>query len=221
MIRAFLFDLDGTLLDTETLWVRALRAWLLENGVPCTDAEAVALVYGHSWRDIYAEIVRRHPHLGIGEQAAGEATRPHFRRLRDRTDVRIPGSVALLRRLAATYPVAIVSGSPRADVADGIGLLGIGPLLRFYLGAEDYPRGKPDPSGFLLAAERLGEAPAGCVVFEDSAAGVRAAKAAGMRCVALARPDAHRQDLAGADLVLADLEAFDPHALRGTGRHHP
>jgi beta-phosphoglucomutase-like phosphatase (HAD superfamily) len=109
--------------------------------------------------------------------------------------------------------VAIVSGSPRVDVQDGVELLGIAPLLRFFLGSEDYPRGKPDPAGFLLAAQRLGAAPADCLVFEDSAAGVRAARAAGMRCVALARPGAPAQDLSDADLVLNDLGGFSPDAL--------
>ena len=89
----------------------------------------------------------------------------------------------------------------------------VGPLLSFSIAAEDYTRGKPDPECFLLAARRLAVPPAQCMVFEDSAAGVRAAKAAGMACVALVREGRPRQDVSAADLVVRDLTDFDPDCL--------
>jgi len=123
MIRAFLFDLDGTLLDTEKLWVQATRAWLLDRGVPCTPEQATKLVYGHSWHDIYTQLAARHPQLAVGETQAGLDLRPFFAKMRQPGHVIIASSVALLKQLAAQHPVAIVSGSPRADVADGIALM--------------------------------------------------------------------------------------------------
>ena len=209
MIRAFLFDLDGTLLDTEKLWVQATRAWLLDRGVPCTPEQATKLVYGHSWHDIYTQLAARHPQLAVGETQAGLDLRPFFAKMRQPGHVIIASSVALLKQLAAQHPVAIVSGSPRADVADGIALMGVDAHVRFFLGSEDYGAGKPDPACFLMAAQRLAVPPSQCLVFEDSSAGVRAAKSAGMMCVALARADAPAQDVSPADLVLADLAAFD------------
>jgi sugar-phosphatase len=122
--------------------------------------------------------------------------------------VTIPGSADLLKRLAATHPVCIVSGSIRHDIEHAIELMGVGELVAFYLGAEDYGPGKPDPACFLMAAAKLGCEPGECVVFEDSAAGLQAGKAAGMTCVALARPGAPAQDFAAADLVLEDLGHF-------------
>jgi sugar-phosphatase len=133
-----------------------------------------------------------------------------FLELRNTRDIRIPSSIELLNRLANRYPVAIVSGNSRDDVAEAVDHLQIGSKLAFYLGCEDYAPGKPAPACFLLAADRLQLPPAECVVFEDSAAGVRAAKAAGMTCIALARPGMPQQDLSSADRVLADLAEYDP-----------
>ncbi len=209
-IQAFFFDLDGTLVDTEILWIRAIREYLQRHGIPCTQEEAVALVYGRSWNDVYTEMSRRFPHaVAAGIERVAAELRSSHRRLRAETDVRIVGSIELLVRLAADYPVAIVSGSPRQDIADNVAILGAAPFIRFFLGAEDYQPGKPDPACFRLAAQRLQVDPSTCVVFEDSAAGVRAAKAAGMTCVALARRDAPRQNIAPADLVLDNLEKFE------------
>ena len=209
MIRAFFFDLDGTLLDTEILWVQATRAYLRDRGVAYSTEESTALVYGRSWRDVYADLAERHPQLDRGGELVGAELRVYLQRLRAVTDVRIASSIDLLVRLASEHPVAIVSGSPRTDIAESVTLMGVGPFVRFFLGAEDYAPGKPNPACFRMAAERMGVPPANCLVFEESSAGVRAAKSAGMRCVALARPSAPRQDVSPADAVFDDLAKFD------------
>jgi HAD superfamily hydrolase (TIGR01509 family) len=213
MARAALFDLDGTLQDSEVLWVAATRAFLEERGASISQEEATRLVYGRSWRDVYAGLARLAPVAARGMSRTADELRPYFLRLRAVSDIRIPGSLALLRRLAARMPVAVVSGATRHDVAESVAQLGIENLLRFYLGAEDYGSGKPHPDCYLMAARRLAIPPADCLVFEDSEAGVRAAKSAGMRCVALRRHGAPPQTLEPADLVVADLSDFDPDSL--------
>jgi len=137
----------------------------------------------------------------------------YYQALRGATDIRIHSSIALLEKLSQRHPVAIVSGSTRRQVSDAITLMGVGERLQFYLGSEDYPRGKPDPACFLLAAKRFGIDPAECLVFEDSSAGVSAAKAAGMHCVALCRPGHPHQNLSGADNILADLADWRPPSI--------
>jgi HAD superfamily hydrolase (TIGR01509 family) len=213
MIQAFIFDLDGTLMDSEVLWVEAVGQLLSAAGHAVPDAEVVEIVYGKSWHDVYRAIGERFPSMRIPRSEMEADISRRMRQLRPSANLRIEGSVALLKRLAATQPVCIVSGSPRADLAYAVAHLNIGAEVSFYLGAEDYAPGKPSPAGFLLAAERLGVPPASCLVFEDSSAGVRAAKAAGMRCVALVRNGAPSQDVSAADLQVADLGAFSPRTI--------
>lgn len=206
MFAAFLFDLDGTLLDSETLWIEAIDVALRQRGVNLSHAEVTELVLGRSWPDIFANIQRRFPGAYATRLAMEEVTVPLYHEYGTRRDIRIHSSIALLQRLAKRGPTVIVSGSTRNRIAESIELMGIAELIPFYLGSEDYTPGKPAPDCFLLAAERLGVPASQCLVFEDSPAGIAAAKAAGMTCVAL-----HRQETpppAGADLVLADLAHF-------------
>ncbi|HAS81264.1 MAG TPA: hypothetical protein DCS43_00945 [Verrucomicrobia bacterium] len=213
-MKAAIFDLDGTLMDTEILWVKGTWQYLQQHGCALTYDELLGIVYGRSWRHVYSEIMQRCPSLGVTMPAMEVALRQQIHALRQaHGDIIIHSSVALLKRLAQDVPVCIVSGSPCADIADAVERMGIGPDLQFFIGAEEYGPGKPDPTCFLMAQERLGVAAKDCVVFEDSAAGVRAAKAAGMVCVGLARPGLPRQDLSPADWVVADLAALDPAAL--------
>ena len=212
MQRAFLFDLDGTITDTDVLWSPALRDTLAALGCDAEPEWVDATVYGRAWSSIYADITARFPKLAaIPSDELAIASVPHFKKLVAQTDVAIPGSVALVRRLAAAgEALAIVSGSTRAQVADALSLVGLSGLFGAIVASEDVLRGKPDPEGFLLAARRLGAHPANCTVFEDSAAGVRAGKAAGMRVIALRLPDHPPQDVSQADLVLSDLSQFAP-----------
>lgn len=210
MTSAYIFDLDGTLLDTEIVWVRATSDYLAAKGHPVADVFCMQTVYGRSWNDVYADITAKFPELDIGLPKMQKEMAEFFYKVRDTVDVRIKGSIALLKRLSLTTPCCIVSGSPREHITEAVELMGAEACIQFYLGASDYPFGKPHPSGFLAAAERLGVAPGACVVFEDSAVGVAAGKAAGMKVVALSVPGRPRQEVAAADLILADLSEFDP-----------
>jgi sugar-phosphatase len=208
MTEAFVFDLDGTLLDSEILWVEAYVTLLRSEGVQLSHDEALSIVYGKALRDVYAETLRRFAQLTWSGDEMAQRFRAVFRQLAPQRDLRIHSSIELLQALARNFPVCLVSGASRLDVDEGIRAAGIASALRFSLSSEDYTPGKPNPAGFLLAARKLEIPPARCLVFEDSAAGVRAAKAAGMKCVALARPARPVQDFSTADLVLDDLVKF-------------
>ncbi len=209
-IEVFLFDMDGTLIDSEKIYVVAIRLALADRNCQVTHPESEALVYGKGWKDVYIEANERFPGVYSTSEEMEGVVHDHFVEQRGQRDIRIPGSIELLNRLSANYPVAIVSGSPRKDVEAGIQLMGVDSRLAFYLGAEDYGPGKPDPTCYRLAAERMKRLPANCLVFEDSTAGVTAAKEAGMGCIGLRRKGAPFQDLSAADAVLGDLADFNP-----------
>ena len=209
MIQAFIFDLDGTLLDTEVLWVEALYQVAQEKNLDCTYDQALEIVYGKSWTGVFAQLHQRYPDTFVEINASDELLRLYFRQLKKSREVRIFGSIELLKRLSRKFPVAVVSGSSRKDIEASLNLMGISKAIKFYLGNEDCAQGKPQPDCFLKAAEKLQLKPEKCLVFEDSTAGIQAAKAAGMVCVALVRRGAPVQDTSQADEVLEDLRQFD------------
>jgi len=213
-IDAYFFDLDGTLVDTELLWARAVQELVRDNGGSCSMEDVLAIVFGRSWRDIHQDLVVKFPPLARWDMdSMAIVVRVYYKRLSESASIVIESSARLLHRLAAEKPVAVVSGSPRADVESGVKLAQAHEHVRFLLGAEDYSPGKPHPAGYLRAAEMLGVRPEHCLVFEDSWAGVTSAKAAGMWCVGIARDGAHRQNLGSADWVLEDLEQYDETAF--------
>ncbi len=130
----------------------------------------------------------------------------------------LPGADGLVRRVRAEgIRQAVVSSAPRLNVETLLAALGLGGAFDALVAEEDTERGKPDPQGYLVAAEKLNRNPAGCVVIEDAPGGVEAAKRAEMRCIGLAAqrdPEA----LAKADLVVTSLEDDAVYSFLGIAR---
>ena len=214
-IGAYLFDMDGTLVETERFWSIGLCDLLRDDGFELPFEEAYRIVCGHSWNAIYQDTVARFPSEGAysnDEQA--DRLKPYYLRAREGADLRIPGSTEAFLALARHTPCAIVSGSRREDVEETADLLGIRESIALIVGAQDCPIGKPAPDGYLMAAQGLGVEPSRCVVIEDSNAGVRSGLAAGMRVVALDRSGADLQHVRGlAHLCVQSLADFRPDLL--------
>ena len=202
-----IFDLDGTLVDTEDLHVGSLIIAARERGCELSLETGNEYIIGKPWDRSYQEIQRDHPDLFHSSKDLQEACGPHFDQMIASGNVAIPESVTLLEELARELPVCIVSGSSRAEVAYFVDFLKISKRVAFYLGNDDYHEGKPDPGCFLEAARLAGVDPHECLVFEDSFAGVAAAKRADMTCVALKR-EPNTQDVSQADLILTNLADF-------------
>ena len=173
--RALLFDLDGVLADSTASVEHHWRAWAERHGL---DPDALLhVVHGRRAIDTIRDVV---PTLDAEAELAALVAAEAG----DTTGVTAsPGAAALLPRLPAGSWAVVTSGVRAVALARlRAGGLPLPPLL---VPADEIARGKPDPEGYLTAAARLGVAPDDCVVFEDAPAGVAAARAAGMRCVAL------------------------------------
>jgi sugar-phosphatase len=207
-VRAVLFDMDGTLVDSDGAVERAWTVWAAEHDVDATDT--IALAHGSP----SAPTVRRMlPHLDEPAVAAA-AARQLILQYDDLSDVvAAPGAHDLLALLAdRAIPWAVVTSADARLAAARLGAAGIvAPVL---VTVDDVTAGKPDPQGYLRAAELLGVAPADCLVVEDAEVGLQAARAAGAATAALRGLDG---DVRLSDLGrLADLIRAT-HAARPTG----
>jgi HAD superfamily hydrolase (TIGR01509 family) len=180
-IRAVLWDIDGTLVDSEPNHHRALLSVCRSIGLTMTEADGAAFV-GISYRDMYP-MLSRFGTVTLTFDDLHQAILDEYIASIGRVGPR-EGAVDLVKRFAAMgLRQACVSNSPHVVVDANLRILNL-PELAFAVGREDVVNGKPDPEGYLLAAKRLGLPPEACAVVEDSPTGVRAAKAAGMLAIA-------------------------------------
>jgi sugar-phosphatase len=215
MIRAALFDLDGLLIDSEPLWRRAERSVFAGVGLELSD-EDCAQTLGLRVDEVVRYWFDRHPWDESPEGASRGRVEEEIRQavevaIRERGEA-LPGAreaLELCRRRG--WPLAIASSSPLHLIEAAVAKLRIRPYFRALISAENEAFGKPHPAVYLRAAEALGVESAACLVFEDSLAGLIAAKAARMGAVVV--PAANQQQdlrwsLADATLrSLADLDA--------------
>ncbi|MFD3759995.1 HAD family hydrolase [Streptomyces sp. NPDC058622] len=207
---AVLFDMDGTLVDTEVLWWRTTEETARTLGYALTGADAPEVV-GRAVPDTAAHLVRA---AGVGDTAevAAALTEDFFRRV-DAGAPERPGARRLLARLEAEgMPFALVSASPRVVVDSVVdGSLADVPFA-FTLSADDTERTKPHPDPYRAAAARLGLAPGRCVAVEDSPDGAASAEAAG--CGVLVVPSLLAVPASAARTFATSLEDVTPELLR-------
>ena len=202
MIEAVVFDLDGVLLDSEQLWDETREQLAKERGGRWHD-RAQRDMMGMSSREW-----SRYMHETIGlPESPEDINREVVERLaaayREQLPV-IPGAREAVERLAARWPLGLASSSNRELIDLALELLGVRHLFKTTVSSEEVARGKPAPDVYLEAARRLGVDPAHTAAIEDSHNGILAAKAAGMRVIAI--PNRHfppdERALEQADLVL-------------------
>lgn len=193
--RALLLDMDGTLVNSDAVVERVWRRWAERHGLDA--GEVMKVVHG---RQGYASMALLLPDRPMEHNLADNA-----RMLAEETAdtdgvVAIPGAPELLASLRG-LPHALVTSADAALATARMTAAGLD-LPDVRVTAESVGASKPDPEGFLKGAAELGVDPADCVVFEDSAAGIRAGRAAGMRVVGVGpRADLHEPDVVVPDLT--------------------
>jgi HAD superfamily hydrolase (TIGR01509 family) len=214
-LKAVLFDMDGTLVDTEELWWEAVEHVASTRGYALSDAD-LPDVLGRPVEYV-ADVLRRATGASLASLAA-DLHREFATRVSGRIVVR-PGAVGLLDRLPSHgIAVGLVSASPRAIVNTVLRAIGAD-RFAVTVTADDTEHTKPAPDPYLLAAEMLGVPPAACVAIEDSPAGVRSAESAG--CAVLAVPSLTPIPPAPGRAVLDSLEQADIPLLRALARAEP
>lgn len=218
---ATLFDYNGVLADDEVVHLEAFRDALAPSGISVSERDYVERYLGFDDRGAFRAILTdsgRSP----SEQEIVELVAVKKPLYLARAEARLPtfaGAAELVRRRSERGPVGVVSGALRDEIMLGLRVLGVHDHVRYVVSAEDTRACKPDPEGYVIGIERLGaeigaELARLALVIEDSIAGIEAAKAAGLACVAVthsyAEAELHR---AGADLVVERLDEISEEQL--------
>lgn len=212
-IDASLFDMDGLLIDSEVLWHKAEVEIFGSLGVPLA-ASANRSTKGVFVNEVVAYWYARYPWDGPSNVEVVELLLERVGSLIESEGRLLPGALRALDLASARGPVALASSTPLSLIDRCLDHFGLTKRFASVHSAEFEPYGKPHPGVFLTAASTLGIEPARCLVFEDSTAGVIAARAASMSVVAVpTREDRVAVEFLLADLVLDSLDDLTPEWL--------
>ncbi len=203
--KAVIFDMDGVLSDSEWIYVEKILEVLREEGINI-EAEEINDVFGRSL-DQVTEILKRRYDLPM--DAGFYCERILFLRdklIEEEGVFPMDGAVELVRDIHnAGIPIAVASSSHIQTIRGNMKRFGMDSYIDHYVSGVDCTRSKPDPEIYLRAASLLNIDPCECIAVEDSANGVKAAKAAGMYCIAFVPPKAVLQDVSTADETVTSL----------------
>lgn len=213
MIDAVVFDLDGLLLDTEQVWDEVREQLTRERGGRWHD-RAQADMMGMSSTEWSRYM---HDELALAEPPE-ELNRLVVERMQERYRDGLPlidGAVEAVHRIGDRWPLGLASSSNRPLIDLALERMGVAELFRATVSSEEVERGKPAPDVYLEAARRLGVAAGRAAAVEDSANGIRSAKAAGMRVIAIPNPHFPPPEdaLGQADVRLGGLAELTPDAV--------
>jgi len=216
-MKAFIFDMDGVVVDSEPLHLITLKTIFRRYGITYSLKEHATKYAGTGARHIIEGVLHEHGVSADIDKLVAERTQMYQRLIRTRRLRTIAGFSQFLVHARKLGKVAIASGGHMTNVASSLRAIKINPkIFSSIITVDKVPQRKPKPHLFLAAARALRIRPSECIVFEDTAAGVQAAKRARMRCVALLTTIPKKSLIkAGADLIVKDFR--DPRLLKWLG----
>jgi len=206
VITAVVFDMDGVLLASEEVWDEVREAYVRERG-GLYDEEIQRAMMGMSSTEWSRYL---HDTAGVPDEPKAindEVVRRMLASYREHLPL-IDGATDAVHRLARRYPLGLASSSNREIIDTVLDVAGLAGCFKATVSSEEVAHGKPAPDVYLEAARRLGVEPTQCAAIEDSHGGIRSAKAAGMRVIAIPNPSYPPDDesLAQADKVIRSLD---------------
>jgi HAD superfamily hydrolase (TIGR01509 family) len=209
---ALLFDLDGTLIDSERLAADTLVSEIESLGLRWNSEDA-AFITGRTWKSAFTLLYSKYA-FPVNEAELSHRVLSRYRE-RLRSEVKeVPGAREAVQSLAKEFPLALVSGSHREEIFIALDALGIRGCFQVILGAEDYREGKPSPEGYLKAVNTLKVRADRCLVFEDSEAGIAAGIAAGFKVAAITSTNHFQMNTKNAHYFIDDLRGVGPDWVR-------
>ena len=214
-IDAVIFDMDGVIVDSEQVWdeVRADYTRAVGGSYPEAATRAMMGMSSPEWSAYMAAELRVPGTAGEINAAIVEQMLARY----GEAPPLIPGAVDAVRGIAARWPIAIASSSNPELIEVVLRSAGLDAIVQAAVSSEEVPRGKPAPDVYLEAARRLDVEAARCAAVEDSHNGIRSAKAAGMRVIALPNPHfpPDEEAIALADVVLGSIRELTPALVGG------
>lgn len=209
-MEAFIFDMDGVIIDSEPLHSRVKMETFAHFGLPFDEGD-LAQYMGRTSVDIFSDVLKKEHRTDVSVQEIVNYKHAHYLELAVGGALEaIPGSLELIARLrAAGVPLALATSSWRRVVDAILVQFDLTEAFASVISGSELPKSKPNPAIYRLSAEALGVDPRKCVVLEDTAAGVAAAKGAGMYCIGFRSPHSGVQDLSRADEIVDDLATID------------